>query len=253
MATDKRAAYQGMLGETVRFYGNNGDSIDGYMSRPLGAGPHPGVIVIHEVFGLVEGTREITRKLAARGYIAIAPDLYSRESPGGPDEEVINRLRQTGGIPDAQVIGDLSGAAKALRAVASCSGKLGIIGHCSGGRYVMLFSCNTRELSAAVNCYGGRVVTDEISPNQPKPVIEMIAGLNCPVLGLFGESDQNPSPQHVVRLRQELEKQGKQFEFKSYPPDTGHGFFADYRPSYRQEAATDGWQRIFTFFGKHLR
>ncbi len=251
--TDKKMAYQGMLSESVRFYSANGDLIDGHLSRPLGAGPYPGVIAIHEVFGLVEGTREITRKFAAHGFMALAPDLYSRESPGGPDDEVINRLRQTGGIPDARVIEDVEGALKTLRAVASCSGKIGIIGHCSGGRYVMLVSCNTKELAAAVNCYGGRVVTDEKAPNQPKPVIDMIAGLNCPVLGLFGEADQNPSPQHVARLRQELEKHHKQFEFKSYPPDAGHGFFADYRPSYRQEAATDGWQRIYEFFGRHLK
>lgn len=252
MATEKKMAYQGMLGETVRFYGGNGDLIGGYMSRPIGPGPYPGVIVIHEVFGLVESTREITHKFAARGYIALAPNLYFRECPGDPEEEVINTLRQTGGIPDSRVIQDLSGAARTLRSVATCSGKIGVIGYCSGGRQTLMFACNTRELTAAVNCYGGRVVTDEKTPNQPTPVIDMIANLGCPVLGLFGESDQNPSPDHVARLEAELKKHHKQYEFKIYPPDTGHGFFADFRPSYRQPSATDGWERIFNFFGRRL-
>jgi carboxymethylenebutenolidase len=104
-----------------------------------------------------------------------------------------------------------------------------------------------------VDCYGGRVITDELTPKQPKAVIDMVVNLNSPLLGLFGELDQNPSPQHVSRLGEELKKHHKEFIFKSYPPDVGHGFFADYRPSYRQVAAVDGWNHIFDFFGKYLR
>ncbi|MDO8687749.1 MAG: dienelactone hydrolase family protein, partial [Dehalococcoidales bacterium] len=98
----------------------------------------------------------------------------------------------------------------------------------------------------------GRVVTTELTPSQPKAVVHMVAKLNCPLLGLFGALDANPSPEHVARLEQELKKQKRKYEFKSYPADAGHGFFADYRPSYRQEPAVDGWQRIFDFFGKYL-
>jgi carboxymethylenebutenolidase len=117
----------------------------------------------------------------------------------------------------------------------------------------LLFACNTKNLSAAVDCYGGRVITDELNPRQPKAVIDMISNLSCPVLGLFGEMDQNPSPQHVNRLEEELKKHGKTYEFKRYEGDVGHGFFADYRPSYRQAAAVDAWQRIFDFFGRYLK
>lgn len=252
MSAARRPTYEGMLAETVTITGDKGDVIGGYVARPLGPGPHPGVIVIHEAFGLVEHTRELVRKFAAQGYIAITADLYYREGPGDP-EQILAAVRQKGGIPDSQAIGDFEGAVNRLRSVATFNGRVGCIGHCSGGRHTLLFACNTQNLSAAVNCYGGRVVTEELTPNQPKAVVDMVADLSCPLLGLFGESDQNPSPEHVARLEAELKKHNKGYEFKSYPPDAGHGFFADYRPSYRQEAAVDGWQRIFDFFGRHLQ
>jgi len=252
MTAEQRMIYEGMLAETVRFTGDRGEIIGGYIARPLGSGSYPGVIVIHEVFGLVEHTKELVRKFAAHGYIAITPDLYYREGPGDP-EKVSTSVRQAGGVADSRVIGDLEGAVNALRSVATCSGKIGCIGHCSGGRQTLLFACNTKNLAAAVDCYGGRVITDELTTKQPKAVIDMVANLSCPLLGLFGELDANPSPEHVARLEDELKKHSKEHEFKSYPPDTGHGFFADYRPSYRQESAVDGWQRIFDFFGHHLQ
>lgn len=251
MTTQRRATYEGMLAETMSFSGDHGDIIGGYMARPLGSGPYPGVVVIHEAFGLVEHTKELVRKFAAHGYISIAPDLYYREGPGDP-EKVLAAVRQKGGAPDSRVIGDLEGAITALRSVVTCNGKIGCIGHCSGGRHTLLFACNSKNLAAAVNCYGGRVVTEELTPNQPKAVIDMVADLSCPLLGLFGEADSNPSPEHVARLEEAVKKYNKEYEFKSYPPDTGHGFFADYRPSYRQESAVDGWQRIFDFLDRHL-
>ena len=251
MTAPQRPTYQGMLAETTCFSGHNGDIIGGYMARPLGPGPYPGVIVIHEAFGLVEHTKELTRRFATRGYIAIAPNLYTREGPGDP-EDIQAVIRRMGGVPDSRTIGDLEGVATALRSVATCSDKIGCIGHCSGGRQTLLFACNSKSISAAVDCYGGRVITEELTPTQPKAVVDMVADLSCPLLGLFGESDTNPSPEHVTRLEEELKKHNKEYEFKSYPPDTGHGFFADYRPSYRQASAVDGWRRIFDFFGRHL-
>ena len=251
MTTQRRAADDGMLAEAIKLAGDNGDIIGGYMARPLGSGPYPGVIVIHEAFGLVEHTREQVRKFAAHGYVTIAPDLYYREGPGDA-EDILAVVQRMGGVPDSRAIGDLEGAITALRSVAACSGKIGCIGHCSGGRHSLLFACNTQHLAAAVNCYGGRVITDELTPNQPKAVIDMLADLSSPLLGLFGESDTNPSPEHVARLEEELKKHNKEYELKSYPADSGHGFFADYRPSYRQESAVDGWQRIFDFFGRKL-
>ena len=251
MAADRRTDYQGMLAETVNFAGDNGDIIGGYMARPLGDGSYPGVVVIHEVFGLVEHTRELVHKFAANGHIAIAPDLYYREGPGDP-EKVLATMRQMGGAPDSRVLADLEGAISVIRSVVAFNGKTGCIGHCSGGRQSLMFACNSPNLSAAVNCYGGRVITDQLTLTQPKAVIDMVADLSCPLLGLFGALDANPSPEHVNQLEEELKKHGKTYEFNRYPADTGHGFFADYRPSYRQESATDGWQRIFDFYGRYL-
>ncbi len=243
--------YEGMLAETVIIHGDGGDEIGAYLARPIGPGPYPGVIVIHEAFGLVEHTKEWVRKFAAHGYVTIAPDLFYREKPVDADD-VVAAVRRLGGLPDARVIKDLEGAVATLRSVATCSDKMGCIGHCSGGRHTLLFACNSKSLSAAIDCYGGRVVTEEFTPSQPKAVIDMIAGLNCPLLGLFGQADQNPSPAHVAKLEQVVKRHNKEYEFHTYEGDVGHGFFADYRPSYRQPAAVDGWKRVFDFFGRKL-
>lgn len=243
--------YEGMLAETIRFPGNNGDEIEGYFARPLGAGPYPGVVVIQEIFGLVEHIKEVTRKIAAHGYAALAPDLYSREGFADPDDRAA-ALRAAGGLPDDRAVGDIRGAARYLRSLPYGNGKVGIIGFCSGGRHTYLAACNI-PFDAAVDCYGGRVVVspEELTPNQPKAVIDMTADLTCPLLGLFGAEDANPSPEHVARIEEELKRHGKVYEFHTYQ-DAGHAFFADYRPSYRQHAAVDGWQRIFSWFDRYL-
>jgi carboxymethylenebutenolidase len=245
--------YEGLIAETVQFPGHNGENVSGYVARPLGAGPFPGVIVIHEVFGLTPDIKEMARRFATEGYIAVTPDLYTREafSTFTDISEVRAAIQAIGGFPDERFIGDLEGTATYLKSLPTCSGKLGCIGYCSGGRNALLFACNTNSLSAAVNCYGGRVV-DEPTPTAPVPVIQMVKDLSCPLLGLFGKEDGNPSPEHVAILEDELRKHGKTHELHSYD-NAGHAFFAAHRPSYRQEAAVDGWQKVFDFFGKHLK
>ncbi len=236
----------------VEYKGHNGDTVSGFLARPADGKPHPGVIVISEIFGLVNHVRELAFKFAGNGYVALAPDLFHREGPGMP-EEIAAKVREQGGVPDARAIGDLEGTAAYLKRMRSCTGKLGVIGYCSGGRQVVLFACNTKSLSAAVTCYGGRVVmaADQLTPRMPKAPIDMIPNLSCPLLCLSGAEDQNPSPAMVEQLRQALEQNHKTFEVKSYE-GAGHAFFADYRPSYRQAAAVDGWQRVFAWYGKHL-
>lgn len=242
----------GIHAEAVSLTGYRGDAIPGYFARPLGDGPFPGVLVIHEAFGMMELTRETVLKFAAHGYLAIAPDLYTRIP--GFDPTNMDELRNAmAGLRDEHAIGDMLGGVAYLKGLEQGNGKVGSIGHCSGGRHSFLLACNTDELDAAVNCYGGGVVTDEVTENRPRPVIDMAADLACPMLGLFGATDRNPNPEHVQRMDEELAKHGKAHEFHSYAEPVGHGFFATDRPSYEQAAAVDGWNRIFAFYDQHLR
>ena len=252
MVTQQAGRARGLIAEDVRFPGHHGELIEAYSARPLGDGPFPGVLVIFEAFGMVDHTRELVRKFAAAGYVAVAPDLYTRID--GVDPNNFDTVRPAMmGLPDVQAIGDMEAAIAYLKAMPQSNGKVGSIGHCSGGRHSFLIACNSTNLDAAVDCYGGFVVTDDTSDARPTPVIDMVADLGCPLLGLFGETDGNPSPEHVARIEEELTKYGKEHELHSYAAPVGHGFFADYRPSYSQEAAVDGWGRIFAFFEKHLR
>ena len=242
----------GMTAETVRFTGHDGDEILGYLARPTGDGPYPGVVVIHEVFGLTPWVREVARKIADQGYVAIAPDLHHREGPGDADD-VAAVVRAAGGNPDARTIGDVEGAMAHLRSLDYCTGKIGAIGYCSGGRQTYLVACNIPSLDAAVDCYGGRVVAgpDDLNERQPTAPIDMTESMGCPLLGLFGAEDASPSPEQVQQIEQELKRHGVTYDIHSYE-NAGHGFFADYRPSYSQAAAVDGWERVFAWFDRHL-
>ena len=242
---------RGLVAADVGLTGHGGETIDGYLARPLGDGPFPGVVVIHEAFGLVQHTRELAHRFAAAGYLAIAPNLYSRMAPFDPTE-MPAVMQAMNGLPDEHALGDLGSAIDYLRALPESNGKIGAIGHCSGGRHTMLLAANA-NIDAAVDCYGGGVVTEDRTDARPRPVVDMVESIGCPVLGLFGETDRNPNPEQVAALDAALTQHGKAHEFHTYPAPIGHGFFADYRPSYSQEAAVDGWSRRFEFFGRHLR
>lgn len=245
--------YEGMIAETVGFRGHNDDLIEGYLARPLGAGPFPGVILIHHLPGWDEASKEMTRKLAYHGYVGFAPHLHHREGPGAP-EELMAKIWQAGGIPDEQCIGDVDAAIRYLETLPYYNGKVGTIGYCSGGRQVYLTACRIKRINAAVVCYGGRVVAkpEELSKRQPVAPIDMTKDLACPLLGLFGAEDQNPSPEHVRRMEEELKRFNKTYEFHTYE-NAGHGFFSVDRPSYRVEAAVDGWKKVFAWYEKYLK
>lgn len=244
--------YEGMLAETVSMSGANGDVINAYFARPLGPGPFPGVVVIHHLPGWDEWYREATRRFAHHGYLALSPNLYHRAGHGTP-EDVAAKVRAAGGVPDDQAVGDIAGALHMLQALPNCSGKVGVFGTCSGGRHAYLAACRIQGFSACVDCWGGRVVMspEELTPQQPVAPIDYTPDLSCPVLGLFGEEDHNPTPEHVAVLEEALKQHGKEYEFHMYP-DAGHGFFYYHRPNYRQAQAVDGWDKIWAFLGKHL-
>lgn len=249
-ATD---VYQGMLAETIPLTGANGDAINAYFARPLGAGPFPGVVLIHHMPGWDAWYFEATRKFAAHGYAAIAPNLYARAGHGMPDD-VAARVRAAGGVPDDQAVGDVAGAMRFLRSLAYVNGKVGVFGTCSGGRHAYLAACRVQGFDAVADLWGGGVVMApaDLTPNRPVAPIDYTADLTCPLLGLFGEEDRSPTPEQVAQHEQALKQHGKQYEFTMYP-DAGHGFFYHDRPNYRQAQAMDGWQKVFTFFGKYLK
>jgi carboxymethylenebutenolidase len=241
-----------MRAETVSMVGAAGDEIEAYLAQPLDQTSVGGVVVIHHMPGYDEQTKEITRRFASHGYLALCPNLYSREAPGASPDDAAATARALGGVPDERLVGDVAGAAAHLRSMHSSNGKVATIGYCSGGRQSFLAACSL-PLDAAVDCYGAFVVAPppEGAPVTVGPIIQLAKDLSCPLLGLFGADDQFPSSDEVRELEKVLTEHNKTFEFHSYE-GAGHAFFATNRASFRPEAANDGWDRIWEFFDKYL-
>lgn len=241
-----------MMAEIINMRGHENDLIDAYFARPLGDGPYPGVVVIHHMPGWDNATKEIARNFAYRGYCAISPNLHFREGKDSPRKNAAS-VMEAGGMPDDRTMGDVGGAIDYLRTLPYHNGKVGIIGYCSGGRQVYLAACTLPGINAAVDCYGGGVVTppEQLTPRQPVAPIDYTKDLQCPLLGLFGKEDKRPSPSDVEKMEEELKKYGKTYEFHSYD-NAGHAFFSVDSDRYRPEAAVDGWHQIFKWFEKYL-
>jgi carboxymethylenebutenolidase len=242
-----------LIAETVAFRGHNGDQGEAYYARPAGSGKLPGVVLIHHMPGWDEWIVETARKLAHHGYATIAPHLYFREGPGAPDD-VGARTRAAGGVPDEQVVGDVNGAMAWLRATPNSNGKVGTIGFCSGGRHAYLVACKLSDIDATVDCWGGNVVVDDpkaLNDKRPVAPIELTEHMRSPLLGLFGNDDENPNRDQVNRTEAALKKLGKNYEFHRYD-GAGHAFFNTARTAYRAEQAADGWAKVFTFYRKYL-
>jgi len=246
-------SYQAQQSEIVSFRGHNGDKGEAYYARPSRAGKFPGMLVIHHLPGWDEWIIEVTRKFAHHGYAAIAPHLYFRDGPGSPDD-VGAKVRAAGGVADEQVVGDAKGCIEFLRAQSNSNGKVGVIGFCSGGRHAYLIACSLPDVDALVDCWGGNVVVDDrskVDPKKPVPPIDLTEKLKCPIIGIFGNDDKNPSREHVNKTEEVLKKLGKRYEFHRYD-GAGHAFFNWSRVSYRPEQAQDGWEKVFAFLEKHL-
>jgi len=243
---------EALSAETISIAGHGGDEIEAYFARPLESGVFGSVVVIHHMPGYDSETKEITRKFAAYGYAALMPNLYHRDAPGASPDDAAAVARAKGGVPDEQMVGDVAGAADYLRSLPAANGKVGVIGYCSGGRQSFLAACSL-ELDAAVDCYGACVVNapPEGMPLKVKPVVGMAENLSCPLLGLFGAEDKFPGPDETAELSKVLDDLGKPHEFHTYE-NAGHAFFAVNRPAYRPEAATDGWEKIWDFYGRYL-
>lgn len=223
--------------------------IPAYRAKPKAGGPAPVILVVQEIFGVHEHIKDICRRLAKIGYYAIATELYARQGDASKISD-INQLISTivSKVPDSQVLSDLDATAAFAATDGGDAARLGITGFCWGGRIVWLYAEHNPALKAGVAWYG-KVVGDP-TPLQPKNPIDLVADLHAPVLGLYGGADTGIPVDTLKQMEAAAKAAGKTVEFVVYP-DTPHAFNADYRASYRQGPAEDGWKRLQAWFRAH--
>ena len=196
--------------------------------------------------------QSVVDRLPSLGYVGLAPAMFHREGPmaTGLHEELDTALARMRRCDDAEILSDVRAAVDYIKAQSFVQGdKIGIVGFCFGGRVSYLASCNISDLSASVVFYGGGIgmaLGDGQSP------LEQTANISCPMLGLFGEEDANPTPEDVSNMDARLTEHGKAHEFHSYA-GAGHGFHCEARASYRPEAAADAWGKAVAWFDTHLK
>ena len=225
------------------------DNIPGYRAMPSKGGPFPVVLVVQEIFGVHEHIKDICRRFAKLGYFAIAPELYYRQGDVSQLKSIDEIRVIVGKVPDQQVMSDLDATVDfAQKSGKGDVAKLGITGFCWGGRIVWLYSAHSKQLKAGVAWYG-RLVGDP-SANTPKHPVNIAGDLNAPVLGLYGGKDQGIPLETVEQMRTALKAAKVDAQIVVYP-DSPHAFFADYRPSYKEDDAKDAWQKLQAWFKQH--
>jgi carboxymethylenebutenolidase len=221
----------------------------GYFARPTGVSNPPVVLVAMEIFGLHEYIKDVTRRLAKLGALAVAPDYYFRK---GADLTKITEIPQLMPIvnskPDAELLSDLDGTVAWAKSQGGDTSRLGIIGFCRGGRTVWEYAAHSGALKAGAAFYGPLI--DPPNPVWPKSPTQLAPEMKAPVLGLYGEADTGIPVASVEAFKAALAENKKTAEFKIYPA-APHGFHADYRPSYRKDAAEDAWGQMQTWFRKY--
>jgi len=250
--TFRTDGHVGITTEIITYLGGGGDQVHAYVARPHTDGPVPGIVAVHHMPGWDEFYQEFSERLARHGYNVICPDLYCRFGHGLPDD-VTAKVRAEGGVHDDSVVADCEAAAGWLNAQPNANGKVGIIGSCSGGRHAVLAASKVPGFDAVVDLWGGGVVMSEVqlSPARPVAPIDLTSKLDAPLLGIFGNDDQHPTPEQVDIHEAELGKHGKVFEFHRYD-GAGHGFFYYHTPMYRPVQTMDAWNKVFAFFAAHL-
>ncbi len=223
-----------------------------YEARPSAPGRYPVVLVIPEVFGMHEYIKDVTRRFAKEGFLGVTFEPYARE--GGvlqlPDMAAVMKVANS--VPDARVMGDLDGIVASVKQnPAARPDEIGVNGFCKGGMYALLFAAHNHDMKAAVAWYG--IIKPPKDPGiRTAGPLDVAAQIKCPVLGLYGDADQANPVADVRQMEAALKAAGTVAEFVEYP-GAPHAFHADYRPSYRPEAAKDGWKRCVQWFDKYLR
>nr|WP_316200537.1 MULTISPECIES: dienelactone hydrolase family protein [unclassified Bradyrhizobium] len=220
-----------------------------YFARPASASNPPVVLVAMEIFGLHQYIKDVTRRLAKLGALAVAPDYYFRS---GTDLTKITEIKDLLPIvnakPDAELLSDLDATVAWAKSQGGDTSRLGIVGFCRGGRTVWEYAAHSSALKAGVAFYGPLI--DPPNPAWPKSPTQLAPEMKAPVLGLYGEADTGIPGASVEAMKAALAANKKTAEFKIYP-GAPHGFHADYRPSYRKDAAEDGWAQMQAWFKKY--
>ena len=221
-----------------------------YRAAPAGKARAPVVLVISEIFGVHEHIADVARRLAKAGYFAVAPELFVRQGDAGSYGEVAKLISEViNKTPDAQVMGDLDAAVAWARGEGADADRLGITGFCWGGRTTWMYAAHNPALKAAVAWYGP--VARAYHAGDPS-ALDLAARIKAPVLGLYGGDDPGIPNDTVDRMRQALKAAGNTGSELVIYPGVPHAFHADYRSSYRQEAAEDGWKRCLAWFKRYL-
>ena len=227
----------------------NGQEVPVYRAQPEGKTNPPVILVISEIFGVHEHIKDVARRFAKQGYMAVAPDLFVRAGDAGSVPNIADLMRDiVGKTPDAQVMSDLDTVVNWAAQRGGDTERLGITGFCWGGRITWLYAAHNPKVKAGVAWYG-RLVGDATA-NSPKHPVDIAQNLKTPVLGLYGGKDTGIPLESVNRMKAELAKGNSKSEFVVYP-DAGHAFHADYRPSFNELDAKDGWRRALDWFRNH--
>jgi carboxymethylenebutenolidase len=239
---------EGLVAGDVKIPASGGE-MPAYRAMPKSGKSFPIVLVVQEIFGVHEHIKDVCRRFAKLGHLAVAPELYARQGDVSRMADMQEIMKVVAKVPDAQVMSDLDASlAWAVDSGKADVSRLGITGFCWGGRVVWLYSAHNPKVKAGVAWYGRLVgQPDELHPKHP---IDVAATLKVPVLGLYGGKDQGIPLDTVEKMRAELKKGPSGSEIVVYP-DAGHAFHADYRPSYQRQAAEDGWKRLRDWFKKN--
>lgn len=237
----------------VQLPGESGP-LSSFLARPSADGKHPAVVVVMEAFGLNGHIKDVAERLAREGYVTLAPDLYYREKNAvvGYDN-LPEAIRLMLGLWDDKIVKDMSAAISYLQQQPFVrADRIGVTGFCMGGRITFLTACTNPAVKATAPFYGGGIGSAQPSERTPKAPLDYADTLTAPMLLFFGGNDAFIPPDEVEKIKRRLAELKKNAETVVYP-GAPHGFFCNERDSYRADAAKDAWNRLLTFFAKHLK